>query len=242
MQLFSKPLLSTSNASNRFASAAATLVCALALTLSSGFFAKGAVAAHAKDSLSVARPFEVGSSLSGNFLAAIVANSERDTFAASTFFREALRDDPRNRDLAERALIAALANGNMPEAYSLAGNVLAHDRKNAVANLTRGVQEMQAHQYSNARAAFGKDAADRQTDIKSILLTAWTYAGAKDTRRALATLDKLHGEGFSVLRDYHAALIADLGGNKAEAERRFKAVLNSEHTVLRHIDAYARFL
>jgi len=118
----------------------------------------------------------------------------------------------------------------------------AHDRKNAVANLTRGVQEMQAHQYSNARAAFGKDAADRQTDIKSILLTAWTYAGAKDTRRALATLDKLHGEGFSVLRDYHAALIADLGGNKAEAERRFKAVLNSEHTVLRLIDAYARFL
>ena len=242
MQLFSKPLLSTSNASNRFASAAGALGCALALTLSSGFFAKGAVAAHAKDSLSVARPFEVGSSLSGNFLAAIVANSERDTFAASTFFREALRDDPRNRDLAERALIAALANGNMPEAYGLAGNVLAHDRKNAVANLTRGVQEMQAHQYSNARAAFGKDVADRQTDIKSILLTAWTYAGAKDTRRALATFDKLHGEGFSVLRDYHAALIADIGGNKAEAERRFKAVLSSEHTVLRLVDAYARFL
>ncbi|HEY8138929.1 MAG TPA: hypothetical protein VIF61_13890, partial [Methylocystis sp.] len=92
MQLFSKPLLSTSNASNRFVSATGALSCALALTLSSGFFAEGAVAAHAKDSLSVARPFEVGSSLSGNFLAAIVANSERDTFAASTFFREALRD------------------------------------------------------------------------------------------------------------------------------------------------------
>jgi tetratricopeptide (TPR) repeat protein len=242
VQLFSKPLLSTSNASNRFVSAAGVLGCALALTLSSGFFAKGAAAAHAKDSLSVARPFEVGSSLSGNFLAAIVANSERDTFAASTFFREALRDDPRNRDLAERALIAALANGNMPEAYSLAGTVLAHDRKNAVANLTRGVQEMQAHQYSNARAAFGRDSADRQTDIKNILLTAWTYAGAKDTRRALATLDKLRGEGFSVLRDYHAALIADIGGNKAEAERRFKSVLSAEHTVLRLVDAYARFL
>lgn len=242
MQLFSKPLLSTPSKSIRFVSGAGALGCALALTLSSGFFAKGAAAAHAKDSLAVARPFEVGSSLSGNFLAAIVANSERDTFAASTFFREALRDDPRNRDLAERALIAALANGNMPEAYGLAGNVLARDRKNAVANLTRGVQQMQAHQYSSARAAFGRDGSDRQTDIKSILLTAWTYAGAKDTRRALATLDKLHGEGFSVLRDYHAALIADIGGNKAEAERRFKSVLSAEHTVLRLIDAYARFL
>ncbi len=242
MQLYSRLLLSTPRSAIRFISRAGALSCALAITLSSGFFSRGAVAAHAKESLAVARPFEVGSSLSGNFLAAIVANSERDTFAASTFFREALRDDPRNRDLAERALIAALANGNIPEAYGLAENVLTHDRRNAVANLTRGVQEMQAHQYAAARAAFGRDSSNRQTDIKNILLTAWTYAGAKDTRRALSTLDKLHGEGVSVLRDYHAALIADIGGDKAEAERRFKSVLSAEHTVLRLIDAYARFL
>ena len=213
----------------------------LAAALSCGFISETA-AAHARESLAVARPFEVGSSLSGNYLAAIVAHSERDTFAASTFFREAQRVDPHNRELTERALVAALANGNMQEAYSLAGSVLARDRSNGVAHLTRGVEAMQAHNYSKARSEFAKDGSNQQTDIKNILLSAWTYAGAKDTRRALATLDKLHGDGFSLLRDYHAALIADLAGDKAEADRRFKAVLSADRTVLRLIDAYARFL
>ena len=80
--------------------------------------------------LSVARPFEVGSSLSGNYLAAIVAGAERDTLAASTFFREALRDDPRNEDLIDRAFVAALANGNMAEAVALAPRVVQHDKGN----------------------------------------------------------------------------------------------------------------
>ncbi len=220
---------------------AAAVSFAFALTLAGGLHAQGADA-HARESLAVARPFEVGASLSGNFLAAIVANADRDTFAASTFFREALRGDPRNRDLVERALIAALANGNMPEAFELAARVLSHDRKNAAANLTRGVEAMLAHQYSKARADFVKESGAHQADIKNILLSAWTYAGAKDTRRALATLDKLRGEGFSALRDYHAALIADIAGDKAEADRRFKLVMSADRTVLRLIDAYGRFL
>ncbi|QGM46361.1 tetratricopeptide repeat protein [Methylocystis heyeri] len=199
-------------------------------------------AAQGGESLSVARPFEVGPSLSGNYLAAIVAHSERDTLAASTFFREAQRGDPNNRELTERALIAALANGNMPDAYAYASAVLAHDRSNGVAHLTRGVEAMVAKKYPAARAEFAKDAAPQQPDVKNILLTAWTYAGQKQTKRALSTLDKLNGEGFSVLRDYHAALIADIAGDRAEADKRFKRMLGADRTVLRLVDAYARFL
>ncbi len=242
MQLFSTLLPASGRGPNIFVSRFRTLGSVLVLTILNSFLVMNGAAAHAKDSLAIARPFEVGASLSGNYLAAIVANSERDTLAAATFFREALREDPRNRELAERALIAALANGNMREAYGLATNVLAHDRKNAVANLTTGVEAMLGHKYSKARIDFTKDGSSRQIDIKNVLLTAWTYAGAKDTRKALAVLDKLHGEGFSVLRDYHAALIADMGGDTAEAERRYKAVLGAERTVLRLVDAYGRFL
>ena len=201
-----------------------------------------ALATQARESLTVARPFEIGESLSGNFLSAIVANEERDTFAASTFFREALRADPRNRDLAERALVAALANGNMQDAFGLAEKVLAQERKNPVANLTSAVEAMLAHKYAKAREGIAKDGGERPTDIKNVLLTAWTYAGEKQTKRALQTVDKIHGEGVATLRDYHAALIADLAGDKDEADRRFKAVMSADRTVLRLIDAYARFL
>ena len=56
-------------------------------------------------------------SLEGNFLSAYVAGSARDTEAATVFFREAIQEDPRNQELLERAFVAFLANGSMPEAY-----------------------------------------------------------------------------------------------------------------------------
>ena len=196
----------------------------------------------ARENIVVARPFEVGSSLSGNYLAAIVAGAQRDTFAASTFFREALRDDPKNTDLTDRAFVAALANGNMPEAMALTGRVIAHDRTNGLAHLARGVDQIKQRKYAAARAEFTKGGGDRRRDITSTLLTAWSYAGAKDTRKALATLDTLTDDAFLVFRDYHAALIAELGGDKAEAEKRFKSAYSAERNTLRLVDAYARFL
>jgi len=196
----------------------------------------------ARENIVVARPFEVGSSLSGNYLAAIVAGAQRDTLAASTFFREALRDDPKNSDLADRAFVAALANGNMSEALSLTSRVIAHDRTNGLAHLARGVDQIKNRKYAAARAELAKGGGDRRRDITSTLLSAWSYAGAKDTRHALATLDTLTDDAFVVFRDYHAGLIADLGGDKAEAEKRFKSAYNAEKNTLRLVDAYARFL
>ncbi len=192
--------------------------------------------------LSVPRPFEVGTSLSGNYLAAIVAGAERDTLAASTFFREALRDDPSNQDLIDRAFVASLANGNMADSVALAPRVIAHDKSNGLAHLTKGVDLLKNRRYAAARAELGKGGADRRHDITSTLLVAWTYAGAKDTRKALTTLDSLSDEAFVVFRDYHAALIADMGGDKAEAEKRFKSAYSAEKNTLRLVDAYARFL
>ena len=196
----------------------------------------------ARENIVIARPFEVGSSLSGNYLAAIVAGAQRDTLAASTFFREALRDDPKNADLADRAFVAALANGNMAEGLALTGRVIAHDRANGLAHLARGVDMIKNRKYAAARAELAKGGGDRRRDITSTLLSAWSYAGAKDTRRALATLDTLTDDAFVVFRDYHAGLIADLGGDKAEAEKRFKSAYSAEKNTLRLVDAYARFL
>ncbi len=218
---------------------------ASAVAVAMAFFCAFPGAGHAmarEGSLAVARPFEVGTSLSGNYLAAIVAGAERDTLAASTFFREALRDDPNNQDLVDRAFVAALSNGSMAEATALAPRVLAHDKNNGLAHLTRGVDLFKNRRYAQARAELAKGAGDRRRDITTTLLSAWTYAGAKDTRKALQTLDTLNEEAFIVFRDYHAGLIADLGGDKAEAEKRFKSAYGAEKNTLRLVDAYARFL
>ena len=97
--------------------------------------------ARARENLAIAAPFEVGESPSGNYLAALVAGSERDTVAAATFFREALRSDPRNPNLIERAFVAAVSNGNMQDAFGLADRVLAHDPSNSLAHLALALRQ-----------------------------------------------------------------------------------------------------
>jgi tetratricopeptide (TPR) repeat protein len=197
--------------------------------------------ARARDNLAIGTPFEVGDSPAGNYLAALIAGAERDTLAAATFFRETLRYDPRNPELIERAFVASLANGNMPDAFGLAERLLQRDANNGLAHLALGIRAIRQHQYAGARGSLSKGGAGRQRDITATLLTAWSYAGAGDYKRALAQVDRLKDEGFGTFRDYHAALIADLANNVPEATKRFQAAYNGEKSTLRLVDAYARF-
>ena len=197
--------------------------------------------ARARDNLAIGTPFEVGDSPAGNYLAALIAGAERDTLAAATFFRETLRYDPRNSELIERAFVASLANGNMPDAFGLAERLLQRDANNGLAHLALGIRAIKQRQFAAARNSLSKGGAGRQRDITATLLTAWSYAGAGDYKRALAQVDRLKDEGFGTFRDYHAALVADLANNVPEATKRFQAAYNGEKSTLRLVDAYARF-
>lgn len=199
------------------------------------------VAARTQDNPVVAMPFEVGDSPSGNYLAAVVAGSERDTIAAATFFREVLRFDPHNKDLIERAFVATLSNGDMQNAFGLAERLIARDPNNGLANLALAVKALKAHQFALARAHLARGAGE-QPDLTSTLLTAWSYAGSGQTKKAMASIDKLTDDGFAVFRDYHKALIAEMEGDKAVAAQSFKAAYETDKNTLRLVDAYARFM
>ena len=198
--------------------------------------------ALARDSVAVSSPFEVGESQSGNYLAALIAGDDRDTTAAATYFREALRADPHNPDLIERAFAAALANGNMPDAFELADRLLIRDPNNSLARLTEACRAFADGQYPVARAQLAGGGAGKAHDLTTTLLTAWTFAGAGDLRHALDTLDKINDASVTVFRDYHAGLIAELLGNTTEATKRLKAAYDAEKNTLRLADAYAREL
>lgn len=80
--------------------------------------AQGATQPRAADTL------EPGDSLEGNYLAAIVAGASRDLGAASVYLREAIKEDPQNNDLTERAFVAFLADGAMPDAFRAADKLI----------------------------------------------------------------------------------------------------------------------
>ncbi len=57
-----------------------------------------------------------GPTIAGNYLAARHAHVERDAGAAASFYRSALRADPKNTELLDRAFISTLADGDIDEA------------------------------------------------------------------------------------------------------------------------------
>ncbi|PIK72393.1 hypothetical protein CS379_14220, partial [Methylobacterium frigidaeris] len=82
--------------------------------------------------------YEPADSLEGNFLAAYIAGASRDTAAAATYYREAVKGDPRNAELLERSFVALLADGSLPEAFRAAERLTARDGANGLAQLALG--------------------------------------------------------------------------------------------------------
>jgi len=215
----------------------ATLASTLALTLLIG----PAAAMQPQESTPVS-DYEPAESLEGNFLSAYIAGASRDTAAAATFYKEAVKGDPRNPELLERAFVSLLADGALPDAFRVAERVASRDGANGLAQLTLGVRQMKAGQWAAARGNFAKSGRGAAADLTGTLLTAWAFAGAGDGKRALETISRLRGERYyNTFRDYHAGLIASVVGDQAEAERRLKAAYEADRNTLRIVDAYARF-
>ncbi|KQP96408.1 tetratricopeptide repeat protein [Methylobacterium sp. Leaf117] len=200
-----------------------------------------AYAAQPRESAPISE-YEPAESLEGNFLSAYIAGASKDTAAAASYYREAVKADPRNAELLERAFVSLLADGSLPDAFRAAERLTSRDGSNGLAQLALGVRQIKAGQFAQARQNFARSGRGAAADLTSTLLTAWAYAGANDGKRALDTINKLKGERYyNTFRDFHAGLIASLVGDQAEAERRLKAAYDADRNTLRIVDAYARF-
>jgi tetratricopeptide (TPR) repeat protein len=197
---------------------------------------------QARQAVEISAPFEVGESPAGNYLSARVAEAEHDTLAASTFLRESLRADPHNNELIQRAFVAALANGDMPDAFALAQKLVARDSHNSSARLTLAVRDFKAKSFAAVRNQLNAGVAVAQRDLTTILLTAWSYVGSGEIKKALALVDTMSDPSFAVFRDFHAGLMLDVAGRTQEAGARLKAAYAGDQTTLRLVDAYARNL
>lgn len=216
------------------------LTWAVAAGLGSVFFT-APISASAEAVQSGSQTPDAAQSQPGNYLAALIASADRDTSSAESYFREALRVDPRNTDLIEHAFASALANGDEQGANALGERLLARDPSNGLARLATAVHAMTQGQFAAARAQLASADA-RSKDVTAAFLTAWCYAGQMDLHRALDALDRIRDPSVAGFRDFHAGLISDYLGNATEARRRFKSAYESDKNTLRFVDAYARFL
>mgnify|MGYP001029739420 FL=1 len=185
----------------------------------------------------------IGLTVSGSYLAARHASVDRDASAAAAFYRAALRSDPKNNELLDRAFIASLADGDIAEAVKLADRLLVIDKNNRVARLVAGVRALKQKQYAAAQQNINQSVRGPITDLVATLLSAWASYGAGHTQTAISNIDKLAGpEWYPIFKDLHAGMILELANKQKDAGVRFERAYKLDDSALRVTDAYARWL
>ena len=157
----------------------------------------------------------------GSYLAGRYAADEQDARFAADALLGALRAEPDQRELLERAFVAAILDGRA-DATRLARRL----PDNTLAQLVLFGAEVSAARWD--RAEQRARAVPRQGAIQALqpALVAWSLAGRGQFDQALAHLRPLAEHGrFRALNALHAALIADLGNRGREAERYVRLAL-----------------
>jgi len=180
-----------------------------------------------------------GLTASGSYLAARHAGQERDAGAAAAYYRGALKYDPKNGELLDRAFLSLLVDGNIDEAVKYAERIAQDEKNDRVAQLVLGVAALKHKQYAVARRDLAQSIRGPITDLTATLLSAWSMYGAGDAKGAVASIDKLTGpDWYAIFKELHAGMIYDLAGNKKDAGARFAHAYKLDSSALRVVEAY----
>lgn len=182
-------------------------------------------------------------SLAGSFLAGRAAVSSRDLDSAANFFARALQRDARNPELLARTFVLKLAAGEIEEAIELATRVTRSDSNDRLARLVLAAKAVSDRRFRSAVQTLRLADRGNVSDITGALVGAWAAQGLGETDEALGILERLRGaDWYNIFRDFHAGLIADVAGRRAEAGRRLAAAHAADPNALRIVEAYARHL
>ena len=151
----------------------------------------------------------------GAYLAGRFAASESDTATAADRLLAALRADPDQPELLNRAFLAALLDGRS-EALRLARRL----PDNTVANLLLAGSDAQAGRWDRAEQRLRGVTRSGPVQLVQPVLLAWAQVGRGQPDQALATLrPALESNRLRVLNALHAGMIADVAGRPRDAER-----------------------
>lgn len=190
------------------------------------------------------------SSLSGAYLAARVAEVDNDLDGAINYYKRALAFDTDNRDIQQSLMLALLAQGRFDESLPYAEKLKAVPDVERFSRLALAIDAIRKNDY-RASENFLKLTVESDLDrLITSVMTAWSKAGAGDTKDAVNYLDKLQGpDWYTLFTTYHRALIADVGGKPQDADKVYQSLIDdaaaggaAPETWLRAAEAYASSL
>lgn len=197
----------------------------LALALLAACAAGGSLdaASNGNDGIAAADATPARPGAYGSYLAGRLAISESDTRYAADSLLTALRLEPEEPEVLQRAFIATVLDGR-PDAVRLARRL----PENPIAQLLIAGADAQAGRWDRAEQRYRALPRQGAAQLLQPLLIAWAQQGRGQTDAALATLRPLIEPGrLAGLYALHAALIADVASRPREAERFIRLALSA---------------
>lgn len=197
---------------------------------------------HQADALAPPVAAQTAPSLSGLYLAATLAETERDIPSAADFYRQAYELEPTSERFLHSAFTMELADGRMTGALDLAA-ILAASGDTGMARLTLALDAVRQRSYRAAIRELETYQTDGFGDLVSVLVGAWVQYANGDTDEALAQLDALDGPAWVELYGaYHAGLIRLASGDLEGALRDMERAYSTDAGALRLVQGYAQAL
>ncbi len=179
----------------------------------------------------------------GAYLAGRHAATMNDGSKAAVFYERALKDQPDDPVILERAFMAALTAGDMARAVPLAQRLSVIEPSERMARLTLALAALREGRYGDASREMDAAAPGPFTALVGTLTHAWAAVGDGDRQRALDKIAAFEGRAaFALFRSYHEALMLDVLGDREGAAKAFeKAMEASGGGSIRVVQAYASF-
>lgn len=177
----------------------------------------------------------------GSYLAGRQAAMDKDAESAALYFDKALKFDPENPELLERALMSEVAEGDLDGAVRHADELAKRVPSARTPHLVLGVRAMRDSGYAKAREEFEKVQGNAAAEIAARVGLSYAYAAEGKLDEANKVMEKLaENGGAKPFALYHEGVVNDLAGRGPEALKQFEEANRlSDGESLRILQAYA---
>lgn len=179
----------------------------------------------------------------GDYLSARFAAGTHDYAEAAKLYQSSLSRDPTNPDLLTYAFFYSASAGLMDDAAKYAEQLTNAAPDDRAARLTLAVVAIKKHDYRQARFHISKSAKGPFTSFTVALIDGWAAAGAGQGGDAKSSLKLLHAQkSADGLAYFNEAMLAEMLGERDNANTAYLAAIEASGPTPRVIDAYGKFL
>lgn len=169
-------------------------------------------------------------SLYGSYLAGRVAHLRQDFDNAAEYYKIAMDKDVSNNELNRTVYVILSSLGQIAQATPYAKKEIEQGKTESLAPLIVAIKDFSDGNYADSRKNIQMIEDKAHKTIINPLFTAWTYAGEKNEKEAIASIDQIENDpALETMKVFHKGLIYDYLGNSTKAQEMYATIMKNHY-------------